>query len=741
MKHLLLLALTAVVAIAQQYPDEYNVIWTTPSKSSLGSMPLGNGDIGINAWVEEGGDFLFYIGKSDAWSETGRLLKLGRVRMRLSPNPFTAGTPFRQTLNIRTGEITIQAGAPSDEVKISLWVDANNPVVRVEAESRKNIEVQAFYERWRDQQRLLEGEEVGSAFGMENGPERLISYGDTIHQDGDSMVTWFHRNPKSIWGLTLKQQGLSELSTTFTDPLQNRTFGAAMDGDNFTRMNPTALRSKAASTRHVLQVYPYTAITNGSEEWVAQLHASISKVNSQAADGRRAAHEKWWQAFWERSYIKISGGEAQRKVSQAYALQRFLFACAGRGAYPIKSNGSLWTMDAKVGDHTFDPDYRKRGGAYSFQRTRFAYWPLLASGDSEFMQPLIKMYMDGLVAAQKRSKLYFNHGGLFFPETVYFWNTYPGSSYGWDRQNKPLSHIEDPATRHAFAQNIELLLMLMEFGSYRDDTAFKRTYLATLTEDVLTFFDAHYERDIDSRLRISPAQAGSAYLEAVNPMPEIAGLRYVIEQITEQKIPVSNKGAALAKKIQQQLPPIPTTAGKSGQILAPAERVSGEFKGTDNPELTAVFPFRVYGMEKQDLELARRTFMARKAQQASSVDAVQAAFLGLSDVAKDLVVKSFTQNDPEIRFPAFWSAETELDWAPDQGRGGAAMLALQSMLLQANGAQLLLGPAWPKDWDVEFKLFGPQNTAVEGAIRGGKAEKLRTAPGSRLSSIKRYDQE
>jgi hypothetical protein len=64
-------------------PDLQNPLtlsWTTPSKNSSGSMPLGNGDIGLNVWVEEGGDLLLYIGKCDSWDENGRLLKLGRLR-------------------------------------------------------------------------------------------------------------------------------------------------------------------------------------------------------------------------------------------------------------------------------------------------------------------------------------------------------------------------------------------------------------------------------------------------------------------------------------------------------------------------------------------------------------------------------------------------------------------------------------------------------------------------------------
>ena len=47
--------------------SQYNVIWESSSENSFGSMPLGNGDIGLNVWVEKNGDLLFYISKVDAF--------------------------------------------------------------------------------------------------------------------------------------------------------------------------------------------------------------------------------------------------------------------------------------------------------------------------------------------------------------------------------------------------------------------------------------------------------------------------------------------------------------------------------------------------------------------------------------------------------------------------------------------------------------------------------------------------
>ncbi len=67
---LLMLASTAGAAKRQLPGDivrmlsSYNVIWDTPSRSgSLESMPVGNGDITANVWVEDGGDLMMYIGK------------------------------------------------------------------------------------------------------------------------------------------------------------------------------------------------------------------------------------------------------------------------------------------------------------------------------------------------------------------------------------------------------------------------------------------------------------------------------------------------------------------------------------------------------------------------------------------------------------------------------------------------------------------------------------------------------
>ena len=88
--------------------DQYNVTWNTQSANSGGSMPCGGGDIGLNVWVEND-ELLFYVARAGLRDENGALLKAGRIRIGITPNPF-ADRDFRQVLKLREGCVMVAAG-------------------------------------------------------------------------------------------------------------------------------------------------------------------------------------------------------------------------------------------------------------------------------------------------------------------------------------------------------------------------------------------------------------------------------------------------------------------------------------------------------------------------------------------------------------------------------------------------------------------------------------------------------
>ena len=174
--------------------DDCNVVWDSPSKDASGTMPLGNGDISANVWVQDG-DLLFLIGKTDAWDENSINCKLARVRVKLSPNPFAAGNPFRQELRLRQGEIVIQAGKPGAEVTTRLWVDANQPVIRVETTSDQPVSQQVLLETWRNEERVLTNTQVSDMFKNLYGPDPYptLLFPDVVVSAKDQLL-WYHHN-------------------------------------------------------------------------------------------------------------------------------------------------------------------------------------------------------------------------------------------------------------------------------------------------------------------------------------------------------------------------------------------------------------------------------------------------------------------------------------------------------------------------------------------------------------------
>lgn len=63
------------------------------------------------------------------------------------------------------------------------------------------------------------------------------------------------------------------------------------------------------------------------------------------------------------------------------------------------------------------------------------------------------------------------------------------------------------------------------------------------------------------------------------------------------------------------------------------------------------------------------------------------------------------------------------------------MIILQEMLPQTLDEELRIAPAWPADWNVDFKLHAPRQTVVEGKIRDGRAVELKTTPESRRKDL------
>jgi len=722
-----------IFAQPTSFIDNYKIVWHTTSSDSWGSMPIGNGDIGANVWATPSGELILLLSKTDSWSGNGQLLKLGRVRIKLP-----SIKDFKQTLELIDGIIKIQ----TKDLNVNVWIDANYPAINVELNGKEKFNTSVEYESWRINDPNVTNVESGSAFRIvdeglywEKRESRirthptLIAEPDSIFENQKNRIVFFHRNNHSIWPDNLRLQGLKIVSEN--DPLFYRTFGAIIQGKGLINKKRDQLISKSKSKSFVITITPLTSIAPKLQGWVNavnDLSVNYSRIQLPAA---RSHHKLWWKNFWERSWINVKSDSV---LNYGYALQRWMNACAGRGNSPIKFNGSIFNVDLvhpisnKVG---LDADYRLWGGCYWWQNTRLIYWSMLASGDYDLIQPLFKMYMDALPIRKEATKKYYHHEGAFFPETMHFWGTYNGNNYGWNRDNKPDGLADNRYIRRYWQGGIEMVALMLQYYQQTNEKEFCNEKLLPFASEILMFFNQHWPLK-DGKILFYPSQSLETWWDATNPLPEIAGLRFVLPVLIE--ISNNTEQKTLWEKMLLDLPEIPIGKEKEKQFLLPAEKFEDK-NNLENPELYALFPYNLYGVGHSNYDLALETWKRRKIKGTGGwqQDAIQAAILGLSDEAHKMVGENFRNKANGFRFPTFWGPN--FDWVPDQDNGAVAMIALQKMLVQSVGDSIYLLPAWPRNRDVSFKLQTFDNTSIECKYTNGKFERLAVMPESRKKNI------
>jgi hypothetical protein len=755
---LLLGALAITTSFARKnpvaYPDRFNVVWTSPSADSHGSMPLGNGDIGVNVWVEPTGDLCLYLAKTDAFDENNRLLKVGKLRFRL---PSADLTNFRQELRLATGEVHVSAGPPKNRRTWRVWVDAAHPLVHVELAGPRPTGLLVQTEPWRTRTRPFtggtDGTEIHAAYGLQGYKGPVSSHADTLLRQPDHLV-WCHRNRndafdgQTLFAFTLAQQGLTPAYQPAADPLRNRTVGAVAWGQNLVSESENRLRAAAPAAAFHVVIGLLTNQAATVADWQRDAVALSHSAETQPLVALKAAHDARWRNFWQTSRLDLSGSPQADSVAQGYALQRFVMACATGGTLPPKFNGSLFNVDATetlFGKPTqLDPDYRRWGGCYWFQNTRLMYWPLLASGDFGRMKGLFDLYLDALPLAKARVRSYFGHAGAMFPETMTFWGAYAPENYGWHSTGSAApggypgfeGFVTNPYVRYYYQGALELSLMMLDYHDFTQDTPYFRENLLPFVDEILTFYAEHYA-DRDGTIWMYPAQSLENHWNVINPTPDLAGLRAVTARVLALPTDVATPAQRTRwQRLRARLPELPLTRWQGKPVVADAAQLlSRQIRNTENPALYAVFPYRLLTLGQPGLDTARATYAARRfpGHVGWRQDEIQAALLGLTDEVRRGLAQRFEERNPQERFPAFWGPN--FDWTPDQDHGSAGVMALQTALVQSVGEKIYVLPAWPRAWNVRFKLHAPRQTTVEGEYRDGQLLRLDVTPAARRADV------
>ena len=707
----------------------FNPVWDTASTTgSLESMPIGNGDITANVWVESEGDLMMYVGKSDTWSEATRLLKVGRLRISLSPNPFAKDTEFSQELNLLTGCIIIKAKGKADNVEIRIWADALNPAINVEAESRNPIDIKCTTELLRPTAVEFHGggaNPLASSFrGVADSPTAPAESSDVLASTEDQ-IRWYHRNSSSFFRTILEHQNVGELAEKYQDPYLGLTFGASVSGNDMKASSDSTLSTTRKVKKNLIRIVALTDQTDSAEKWKQLLDNTVADVAATPVSTQWKRHCFWWNSFWDRSWIFLSGDDAAQKITEGYLLQRYMIACQSRGAYPVKFNGGSLTFDYKGKNG----DYRNWGPGYWYQNNRLIYWPLTTSGDYEMKKPWFDMYMAMLPLQKDITKKYYGHDGAFFPETLNFFGGYIQDDWGW---NNTGTASQTRWIRYHYESSLEMLAEMLNYYDYTRDTDFASSHIIPFATEVIRFYDRHWPT-INQEYRFIPANSLEQYWDCLNPIDYISGLNFDIDELMRLTGDLASPETLKEwRRVKRQLPPLPKSEDRSR--LTPAEEY-GQDRNFENPQCYAIWPFKLFGKHQPEYDVALNTFRDRKFKTSNcwSQCAIQAARLGLAEEMPELLLHNANAKDPRVRFPAFWNPGS--DYVPDFDNGGVLMLGAQTMLLDNLGDSIILLPALPENWEADFKLNAPAKTTIRGKAKGTAILSLDVWPTERRKDI------
>lgn len=230
-------------------------------------------------------------------------------------------------------------------------------------------------------------------------------------------------------------------------------------------------------------------------------------------------------------------------------------------------------------------------------------------------------------------------------------------------------------------------------------------------------------------------------------MPTVAGMHAVLEKLETLPTEIASAAQKAAwAKLKGRVPRLPVvnnsywacddcTVGGSGP---------GQHKLTngENADLYAVHPYRRATTGRGDaaaLKLAIAAYNKKmsKTDNGWNQNAMDAALLGLaSDAANYVIRRASTPPAQGYRFPAF--APHEQDYEPSADHFAVFSNALQYMLIQRvddEADSVLLLPAWPCSWNVNFTVSAPRSTIVTGFLINGLLS-FTVTPQSRTSAVR-----
>ena len=726
------------------------VTWTTllpePGTNKGGlptyhnSMPIGNGNIAANVVYEAAtGIFTALISSSSSYGGDGEMLKVALLEVDIGATPDAS---FSQLFNPVDATVTINVNGAT---KVIAYADASKDTIVV-TWTAPDSKIGAA--------RLLPIRLTTTVSTPAFDCHKYTRVADTVAFEN---YTVYQRNIDDVTykNYTFATENIPQDVPGFSDPIYRRATGGTML-ETATTPSTTLI---TVSVRTEARTASAAAFEKSLADQASHDHAYFLPLATPAP-----AHSAAWMQRWTSSYISVRSGNdtAAKTVTDMYNLQRFIQLSQAGGDGPIKFNGMLYTAQRAP-----DIDTRSWGGLNWWQNLRLPYYNMLTSGDSDALLSLLAQFNKTIPVVKARTRAYFGFDGLWWPEYTHaFYGTTHPSSYGCDsapRRAEPAWYSEDQWNGYNRQGSLDLSLLVLDHWAYTQTDLGLMQIPIGVVEFYANLWGNTSSAATGGKMVFFPTQSVETWQCPgwpadpnncpTNDMPTIAGLRAVLAKLiglpTDGSLSGVTAGAVAGwTAILKRVPELPSIGGAfvpcDDCVLGGVHPGVNHTSNVENPELYSVHPYRLATVAREDnASLAKAKAAFNSIQFKSDIgwnqNAMDAALLGDAAAARVYVVnRAQTPPAAGYRFPAF--APHEQDYEPSSDHFAVFQNALQYMLVQrvdgVGGAQddVVLLPAWPCEWDVEFKLAIPRNAVVTGSLVKGKLT-WEVAPHARAAHV------
>ncbi len=358
------------------YLSQHDLVYHAPPLESSQAMPIGDGDMGAMLWSP--GKVMLQIQKNDLWDDppvqtseqasrfanSWSLLSAGRVGINCSPALIEDMNRFEQRLSPYSGVVSLESDSPHGSCQVTAYAAATAGVLVVHYQDQtlrptnRRVEVSL----WRNANLFAMNETIGILQGMSDRRYALMA---------------------RVQGPDVKV-GMANKGLVYIEIAQCRSCAFTL--------------------------YITVAVSPKNGDPVSIARSRIQSAISRGHDSLFQEHKQHWANFWQKSFLKLDGGEFDPMASyleNLWYLNLYYLASSSRGSDAPLTNGAIWTSDK---------DSRSGSAIYSAPALRAAYAPLPTVNHLELIAPYVDTLYKILPERAALTSGQYGLAGAHYPE-------------------------------------------------------------------------------------------------------------------------------------------------------------------------------------------------------------------------------------------------------------------------------------------------------------------------------------